>query len=93
MKNCGSRAASGVSVTDYLRKGASFKTRGGRNLVRRLLGWKPGTLAPGARRTYKFTTWVSPNARPGRYINRATADGDNTRPTTGQGSTTVKSGV
>ncbi len=92
VKNCGDRAASGVSVTDHLRKGASVKTRGGATLVRRSLKWKTGTLAPGARKTYRITTRFSPNARTGRYINRATADGDNTQPSTGQGSTTVKSG-
>jgi hypothetical protein len=91
VKNCGERAAPGVSVTDRLRQGASFKSRDGGSLVDGRLGWKAGTLAAGARKTYTITTRFSANARPGRYMNSATADGDNTQPATGRGSTAVKS--
>ncbi len=91
VKNCGERAASGVSVTNRLGAGASFRTRGGGTLIRRRLGWNTGTLAPGVSKIYSITTRFSPNSRPGRYINRATADADNTRPATGQGWTTVTS--
>jgi uncharacterized repeat protein (TIGR01451 family) len=77
VKNCGHHTALGVSVTDRLRKGTRV--------------WNTGTLAAGASRTYTVTTRISRNARLGRYLNRATADGNNTEPTTGMGSTTVKS--
>jgi uncharacterized repeat protein (TIGR01451 family) len=90
VNNCGERAASGVSVRDRVRKGASLRTRGGGALVRGQLRWRIGTLAPGASKTYKITTRFDKNARIGRYVNRATAEGDNTQPTTGQGSTTVR---
>ena len=93
VRNCGEHAASGVRVSDRLRKGARFSTRGGGSLVLGQLQWKPGTLAPGARKTYSFTTRISTKARLGRFINRATADGDNTHSTTGQGSITIKSGA
>ena len=79
VENCGQLAASGISVTGRPGRGATF-------------GWRTGTLAPGARRTYTITTRLSRTARPGRYVNRVTADGDNTLPTTGRGSTTVISG-
>ena len=91
VKNCGERAASGVSVTNRLEAGASFGTRGGGTLIRGRLGWKTGTLAPGVSKTYSITTRFSPNSRPGRYINRARADAHNSRPATGQGWTTVTS--
>jgi uncharacterized repeat protein (TIGR01451 family) len=93
VENCGQLDASGVSVTAPPGRGATFGTRGGGSLVRGQMRWKAGTLSPGARRSYTITTRLSPNARRGRYVNRATADGDNTPPTTGHGSTTVISGV
>jgi uncharacterized repeat protein (TIGR01451 family) len=93
VRNCGQRAASGVWVTDRPRRGATFEARGGGSLIGGQLRWTTGTLAPGEHKTYKITTRFRHNARTGKYINRATADGDNTRRTTGQGSTTVRSGV
>jgi uncharacterized repeat protein (TIGR01451 family) len=89
VRNCGEHAAHGVTVTDRLRKGATVRTRGGAKLVDGRLEWKPGTLAPGARRIYRITTRFARNARAGKYVNRATADGHNTDLTTARGSTTV----
>ena len=91
VRNCGGRAASGVSVGDRLRSGATFATRGGGRIVRRRLGWKVGLLAPGARRTYRFTTRIGRHAGRGTYVNVATAEGDNTRSASGRGSITVTS--
>jgi uncharacterized repeat protein (TIGR01451 family) len=93
VKNCGDRAASGVSVTDRLRKGARFKTRAGGSLTLGKRVWQAGTLAAGATRTYRVTTRISRNARTGSYVNRVRADGNNTPPTTAQGSTKVRSRV
>jgi hypothetical protein len=93
VKNCGDRAASGVSVTDRLRKGARFKTRAGGSLTPGKRVWQVGTLAAGATRTYRVTTRMWRNARTGRYVNRVRADGNNTPPTTAQGSTKVRSRV
>ena len=93
VKNCGQITASGVSVSDRPGRGASFGARGGGRLVRGRLVWSTGTLAPGARKVYTITTRLSSSAHPGRHVNRATADGDNARPTTGEGWTTVVSGV
>jgi uncharacterized repeat protein (TIGR01451 family) len=93
VSNCGNVVASRVSVVDRLSKGATFTTRGGGRLVRGQLVWKAGTLAPGARRVYRVTTRFGPNARPGRYVTRATADAGNSPPTTRRGSTTVRSRV
>jgi uncharacterized repeat protein (TIGR01451 family) len=90
VKNCGDRAASGVSVTDRLRKGARFKTRAGGSLTPGKRVWQVGTLAAGATRTYRVTTRIWRNARTGRYVNRVRADGNNTPPTTAQGSTKVR---
>jgi uncharacterized repeat protein (TIGR01451 family) len=90
VKNCGVRSASGVSVTDRLRKGASFKARGGGSLVAGQLRWNAGTLPAGASKTYKITTRMSTSARLGSYLNRATAEGANTRPASGRGSTAVR---
>jgi hypothetical protein len=92
VKNCGAHAALGVSVTDRLRKGARLKRRGGGRLVRGQLRWRTGTLATGASKTYTIATRFNRKAHAGRYINRAIADGTNTRPATGRGSTVVKSG-
>jgi uncharacterized repeat protein (TIGR01451 family) len=92
VRNCGDRAASGVAVTARVRKGATFTSGGGAKLAGGRLGWTTGTLAPGARETYRFTTRIRTNARPGKYVNVASAVGRNTPSTTGTGSTTVKSG-
>jgi hypothetical protein len=92
VKNCGAHAALRVSVTDRLRKGARFKRRGGGRLIRGQLSWRTGTLATGASKTYRIATRFNRKTRYGRYINRAIADGTNTRPATGRGSTVVKSG-
>ncbi len=89
VRNCGRRAATGVSVTDRLRTGATVRTRGSGTLVGERLRWKTGTLAPGARKIYRFTTRISAKTSTGRYVNRATADGDNAPPASGQGSITV----
>jgi uncharacterized repeat protein (TIGR01451 family) len=91
VKNCGEHAAHGVTVTDRLRKGAWFRTRGGGTLIDGQLRWRTGRLAAGARTTYRIKTRFRRNARPGRYVNSATADGDNTQRATGRGSTPVKS--
>jgi uncharacterized repeat protein (TIGR01451 family) len=89
VRNCGEHAAHGVTVADRLRKGATVRTRGGARLVDGRLEWKPGTLSPGARRTYKVTTRFARNAHPGRYVNRATVGGDNAGLATARSSTTV----
>ncbi len=89
VRNCGERVASGVSVVDRLHRGATFQTRGARAAGRRLR-WETGTLAPGARKTYRIITRFNARASFGRYVNSATADADNTHPATAHGSTTLK---
>ena len=89
--NCGQHAARAVSVSDYVRTGASLTGRGGGRLLGRRLNWKPGTLAPGAHRTYGIVTRLAPNARLGPYINWARADARNTPPARGRASTRVSS--
>jgi uncharacterized repeat protein (TIGR01451 family) len=90
VRNCGDRAASGVSTTDRLRTGATFKALGGGSLVAGQVRWTLGTLAPGAIVTYRIVSRFSRDARPGTYVNSATADGDNTRPAVGRGSTAIR---
>jgi hypothetical protein len=90
VKNCGAHAAVGVAVTSRLRKGASLAHGGGAGTVGRPLRWNTGTLAPGARVTYKVGIRINRDARTGKYVNRAIADGHNTRPSSGQGSTIVR---
>lgn len=87
VRNCGEHAASEVSVTDRLRRGATFKTGAGGRLADGRLSWKLPSLAPGARRTYRIKTRFNRNARLGRYINSATADAHNAQFATGHGST------
>ena len=89
VKNCGASTASGVSVTDRLRKGASLAHGGNVGTVGSRLRWNTGTLAPGASVTYTISTRLTSTARAGKYLNRAIADGDNTEPSSGQGSTIV----
>ncbi len=86
--NCGQAVAAGVQVTDRLRRGASFASLGGGTLADGQLGWRTDSLAPGARATYRITTRL--NRRGGTYVNRVVADGANTAPSVGQGSTSVR---
>jgi uncharacterized repeat protein (TIGR01451 family) len=87
--NCGTVAASGVSVRDHLHPGATFANRGGGRMVRGRLVWAAGALAPGARKVYRVTARFAATARAGSYSNQVTAVGHNTAPATGRGSTTV----
>jgi uncharacterized repeat protein (TIGR01451 family) len=89
VRNCGEHAASAVSVSDRLRKGASLKTRGGGTLVRGRLEWTIRTLAVGARRTYRVVTRIARHVRMGTFTNHVTVDAKNTESAIGRGSTTV----
>ena len=40
--------------------------------------------------TYKISIRLNRDAPAGKYLNRAIADGDNTEPSSGQGSTVVR---
>jgi hypothetical protein len=64
-------------------------SRGGGSFVHGQLRWQAGTVAAGASKTYTITTRFSRNASLGRYINSATAAGDNAQLATGRGSTAV----
>jgi uncharacterized repeat protein (TIGR01451 family) len=88
--NCGELPADGVSVTDRLPKGATFENRGGGSWINGQLVWTTGTLATGASKAYTITTRFSRHARPRTYFNSATADGDNTQPSSGRGSTVIQ---
>jgi hypothetical protein len=92
VRNCGARAAVGVAVAARPPTGAILTAWDGGRIVGGQVRWTPGTLAPGAVRTYGVRTRVRADAKAGRYTNRVTAGARNAPPVIGQGATNVTSG-